>query len=307
MINSNFKVTQHKKEGNYSQFVIEPLEPGFGHTLGVALRRVLLSNIEGAAITSVKIEGAKHMFSTLPGLKEDVIDLILNIKSLSVKLAEEKESAVIRLSKTGPGEVTAKDIEATDGVEIVDPSQYIGSLADKKAKLEIEMTVERGLGYSLAEERPVSTVGVIPIDAIFSPISKINYKVEQTRVGRQTNFDKLILELWTNGTVDAQLSLNKAAKILVSFFHQIYEPRTDDSVDETVSDQTLPSDVLKMTVDELDLPTRIYNSLRNAGIETLEQLMNTPRKELMQYRNLGTKSLTIIAKSLEEKGVPFTI
>lgn len=307
MINSNFKVVEEKKEGNFSQFVIEPLEPGFGHTLGVALRRVLLSNIEGAAITSVKIEGAKHMFSTLPGLKEDVIDLILNIKSLRVKLADEKESAVIKLSKTGPGEVTAKDIEVSDGVEMVDHSQYIGSLADKKAKLEIEMTVERGLGYSLAEERPVSTVGVIPIDAIFSPISKINYKVEQTRVGRQTNFDKLILEVWTNGTVDAHASLNKAAKILVSFFHQIYEPRGEDSGDEVVSDSPLPNDILKMTVDELDLPTRIYNSLRNAGIETLEQLMNTPRKELMQYRNLGTKSLTIIAKSLEEKGVPFTI
>jgi len=307
MINSNFKVIEEKKEGNFSQFVIEPLEPGFGHTLGVALRRVLLSNIEGAAITSVKIEGAKHMFSTLPGLKEDVIDLILNIKSLRVKLAEGKESAVIKLSKTGPGEVTAKDIEVSDGVEMVDASQYIGSLADKKAKLEIEMTVERGLGYSLAEERPVSTVGVIPIDAIFSPISKINYKVEQTRVGRQTNFDKLVLEVWTNGTVDAHASLNKAAKILVSFFHQIYEPRTEDSSDEVISESPLPNDVLRMTVDELDLPTRIYNSLRNAGIETLEQLMNTPRKELMQYRNLGTKSLTIIAKSLEEKGIPFTI
>lgn len=307
MINSNFKVIEEKKEGNFSQFVIEPLEPGFGHTLGVALRRVLLSNIEGAAITSVKIEGAKHMFSTLPGLKEDVIDLILNIKSLRVKLAEGKESAVIKLSKTGPGEVTAKDIEVSDGVEMVDASQYIGSLADKKAKLEIEMTVERGLGYSLAEERPVSTVGVIPIDAIFSPISKLNYKVEQTRVGRQTNFDKLVLEVWTNGTVDAHASLNKAAKILVSFFHQIYEPRTEDSSDEVISESPLPNDVLRMTVDELDLPTRIYNSLRNAGIETLEQLMNTPRKELMQYRNLGTKSLTIIAKSLEEKGIPFTI
>lgn len=307
MINSNFKVVEEKKDGNFSQFVIEPLEPGFGHTLGVALRRVLLSNIEGAAITSVKIEGAKHMFSTLSGLKEDVIDLILNIKSLKVKLADEKESAVIKLSKTGAGEVTAKDIEVTDGVEMVDPSQYIGSLADKKAKLEIEMTVERGLGYSLAEERPVSTVGVIPIDAIFSPISKINYKVEQTRVGRQTNFDKLVLEVWTNGTVDAHASLNKAAKILVSFFHQIYEPRTEDSGEEIISENPLPNDILRMTVDELDLPTRIYNSLRNAGIETLEQLMNTPRKELMQYRNLGTKSLTIIAKSLEEKGVPFTI
>lgn len=307
MINSNFKVVEEKKDGNFSQFVIEPLEPGFGHTLGVALRRVLLSNIEGAAITSVKIEGAKHMFSTLSGLKEDVIDLILNIKSLKVKLADEKESAVIKLVKTGAGEVTAKDIEVSDGVEMVDPSQYIGSLADKKAKLEIEMTVERGLGYSLAEERPVSTVGVIPIDAIFSPISKINYKVEQTRVGRQTNFDKLVLEVWTNGTVDAHASLNKAAKILVSFFHQIYEPRSEDSGEEIVNENPLPNDILRMTVDELDLPTRIYNSLRNAGIETLEQLMNTPRKELMQYRNLGTKSLTIIAKSLEEKGVPFTI
>ncbi len=194
MIQPSFKVLEEKKEKGYTQFAIEPLEPGFGNTLGVALRRVLLTNIEGAAVTSVKIENVKHMYSTLPGLKEDVIELIFNIKTLRVKLPEGVDTATITLTKTGPGEILGSDIEATGGVEVVDPNHYLGSLADKKSKIEMEMTVERGLGYSLAEERKIATVGVIPIDAIFTPVNKVNYKVEQTRVGRQTNYDKLVFE-----------------------------------------------------------------------------------------------------------------
>src|SRR5690606_3573958 len=162
-----------------------------------------------------KISGASHMFSTLKGMKEDVIELILNIKSVRVKLAEEKESATIRLSKTGPGDVTANDIEISDGVEVINKDQYLANLADKKAKLEIEMTVERGLGYSLAEDRNMETLGVIPIDAIFSPIKKVNYKVEETRVGRQTNFDKLTLQIWTDGTVEPVSALEEASQTLV--------------------------------------------------------------------------------------------
>lgn len=307
MANLNFKTIEEINEKGYSKFVIEPLEPGFGHTLGVALRRVLLTNIEGAAITSVKIDGVKHLFSTLPGLKEDIIELVLNLKTLRVKLAEGKEEATIELTATGPGEVTAAAIEATDGVEIVDPTHYIGSLSDKKSKLHIEMTVERGTGYSLAEERKISTVGIIPIDAIFSPILRVNYKVEQTRVGRQTNFDKLVLEVWTDGTVVASETLNSAAELLVSYFKQIYQPsETADSETTTVATSSLSDDALKMTIDELDLPTRIYNSLRNAGIETVGDMLNTPKKELMGYRNLGAKSLSIIEDSLKARGITLT-
>ena len=305
MIQPSFKVIEEKKEKGYTQFVIEPLEPGFGNTLGVALRRVLLTNIEGAAVTSVKIENVRHMFSTLPGLKEDVIEIIFNIKTLRIKLPEGVNSASVTLSKTGPGEITASDIETKDGVEVVDPKHYIGSLADKKSKIEIEMTVERGLGYSLAEERKISTVGVIPIDAIFTPVSKVNYKVEQTRVGRQTNYDKLILEVWTDGTVDAKDALEKASNILVNYFKQVFDPNGAVAGEVTSSVSAVVPDGGSITVDELDLPTRIYNSLKNAGIETVTDLLTTPRKELMTYRNLGAKSLSIIEEALGKKGIAF--
>jgi DNA-directed RNA polymerase subunit alpha len=308
MTNPNFKAVEEKKEAGYSRFIVEPLEPGFGNTLGVALRRVLLTSIEGAAVTSVKIDGVNHLFSTLPGLKEDIVELVLNIKTLRVKLADGKTEAKMKLSATGPAEITAKDIEVTDGVEIVDPKHYLGSLADKKSKVVIEFTVERGLGYSLAEERKVSTVGVMPIDAIYSPITKVNYKVEQTRVGRQTNYDKLVLDIWTDGTIETRVALDKASQLLVSYFRQVYEPTdASGSVEHVAATQSLSNDALKMTIDELDLPTRIYNSLRNAGIETIADMLNTPRKELMTYRNLGAKSLSIIEDSLKEKGIPLSL
>src|SRR3990167_7823473 len=268
-MNLSFRTVEASAEKGYSKFVIEPLEPGFGHTLGVALRRVLLTSIEGAAVTSVKIDGVRHLFTTLPGLKEDIIELVLNIKTLRVKLAEGKDEATMTLSASGPGEIKASQIEVSDGVEIVDPDHYLGALADKKSKINIEMTVERGTGYSLSEDRRVSTIGIIPIDAIFSPVLRVNYKIEQTRVGRQTNFDKLILEIWADGTMKARDALNQASKILVSYFHQIYEPSETSAAEQTKGSQALSDDILKMTIDELDLPTRIYNSLRNAGIETI--------------------------------------
>lgn len=307
MIEPNFNVIEEVQEADYSRFVIDPLEPGFGNTLGVALRRVMLTSIEGAAVTSVKIEGVKHMFSTLPGLKEDIIELILNIKTLQVKLADGQTEARMRLSKTGPGKVHAKDIEVSEGVEIVNPDHYLGSLSDKNSKLEIDFTVERGLGYSLAEERPISTVGVIPIDAIFTPVQKVNYKVEQTRVGRQTNYDKLIFEVWTDGTVNTREVLDESARILVRYFSLVFQPKADGEVVEAgeESKPALSDELMRMTVDELDLPTRIYNSLRNAGIETVADLLSTPRKELMTYRNLGAKSLSVIDESLEEKGITY--
>lgn len=304
MLKPNFKVKEVVKESNYAKIEIDPLEPGFGHTMGVALRRALLTGINGAAITSVRINGATHMFTTIKGVKEDVIELILNIKSIRVKLAEDKETAVIRISKTGPGDVTAKDVEVTDGVEVISKDQYIGNLADKKTKLDIEMTVEHGLGYSLAEHRAIETLGIIPIDAVFSPITKVNYKVEETRVGRQTNFDKLTLEIWTDGTVDAKAALEEASQTLVAYFKMVYV--TDgESAGEGQAVRESKGEYDGMTIDELDLPTRIYNSLRNAGIETVGDLLATPKKELMTYRNLGAKSLSIIKESLDEKGVPF--
>lgn len=306
MVNPTFKITEDKKDTGYSIFIIEPLEPGFGQTLGVALRRVLLANIEGAAVTSIKIDGVRHLFSTLPGLKEDMIEFMLNIKTLRVRLTGSKKEAKIKLVASGPKTLTGKDIETTDGVEVVEGSHYLGSLVDKKSKISMEMTVEAGLGYSLAEERKISTVGVIPIDAIFSPVTKVNFKVEQTRVGRQTNFDKLVLEVWTDKTIEPKDSLDQASKLLVSYFHQVFEPNSDVSEVTTVS-SAISNEYLSMTVDELDLPTRIYNSLRNAGIETVGDMLKVPRKELMAYRNLGAKSITLIEDALKDKGISLSL
>lgn len=307
MIDPRFKVKEEKKEKDYGVFIIEPLEPGFGHTLGVALRRVLLTSIEGAAVTSINIDGVRHMFSTLPGLKEDTIELILNIKSLRLRLLDSKTEAKMTLSVTGSKKVTAHDIELSEGVEIVNPEHYLCSLADKKSKLNIEMTVERGTGYLLAEERKISTVGVIPIDAIFSPVRQVNYRIEQTRVGTRTNYDRLILEIWTDGSVDPQDVLNQASRTLVSHFLQIYEPKQEDLGEPIQVTLPVSEAVLKTTIDELDLPTRIYNSLRNAGIETIGQLIATPRRELTSFRNLGSKSIAVIEEILKQKGIHFEV
>lgn len=299
-----FKIKEENVTAEFGEFVIEPLEPGYGHTIGNALRRVLLTSIEGAAITNVKISGVKHKFSTIPGVKENVVDVLLNLKQLNIKLADGKPSATVKLSVKGPAEVTAADLELPENVEIADKSQYICSLSDKKGKLEMELTVEKGFGYALSEEKRVETLGVIPTDAIFTPIRRVNYTVEATRVGRQTNLDKLVLQVWTNGTVNPKDALYQAAKILASYFLQVFEPKAGAVSVEGVSvSSSVSEDVLKLTVDELDLPTRIYNSLRNGGIETLGQLLATPRKELMSMRNMGGKSLTVIDEKLREKGI----
>lgn len=304
MIEPTFKVKEEKHTSTYAEFVIEPLEPGYGHTIGNALRRILLTSIPGAAIISVKISGVKHRFSTLPGLKENIVELLLNLKGINFSLSDSKNSATVELSVKGPAKITAGDIEVSDGVEVANKDHYIGSLSDKKAKLDMQMTIERGNGYTLAEERKASEVGVIETDAIFTPVLRVNYEVSATRVGRQTNLDKLVLYVWTNGTIEPREALKKAAKILTSYFMQVYEPKSGSSQAEGVAiNPSVSDDLLKLTVDELDLPTRIYNSLRNGGIETLGQLLGTSRKDLMTMRNMGGKSITIIEDKLREKGI----
>lgn len=299
-----FKVKEENVTGEYGEFVIEPLEPGYGHTVGNALRRVLLTSISGAAVTSVKITGVKHRFSTIPGFKENVVDFLLNIKGIHFQLSEAKESATVKISVKGPKEITAGDIEVTDGVEVANKDHYLGYLSDKKGKLEAEFTIERGYGYALAEELKVGTLGVISTDAIFTPVERVNYSVEATRVGRQTNLDKLILHIWTNGTISPSDALARAAKTLTSYFGQIHEPKGVVATSEgIVLTSSVPEELLKLTIDELDLPTRIYNSLRNGGIETLGQLLTTSRKDLMTMRNMGGKSIGIIEDKLRDKGV----
>jgi len=306
MTEPNFKV----KEGNltevYGEFVIEPLEPGFGATLGNALRRALLISIPGVAITSVKISGAKHKFSTVPGLKENVIDFLLNLKGLNFRLLNSKDQSTVRLSVKGPKEIKASDLELPEDVEVVNKDHYIGNLADKKGKLDMELTLQKGYGYSLAEDRRMDSIGVIPTDAIFTPVERVNYEVSATRVGRQTNLDKLTLSIWTNGVVSPREALDEASKTLSEFFQQIYNPKEAPIAPET-SAKTIPDAVSNMTIDELDLPTRIYNSLRNGGIETVGQLIEAPRKELISMRNMGGKSLSIIEEKLKERGIELSV
>jgi DNA-directed RNA polymerase subunit alpha len=303
MIEPTFKVKEEKVTEEYGEFELEPLEPGYGHTIGNALRRVLLVSIPGAAVTSVKISGAKHKFSTVPGLKENIVDLLLNIKGLNLKLLDSKAQSSVKLSVKGPKEITARDLELPEDVEVINKDHYLGSLSDKKAKLDIELTVEKGMGYSLADERKVATLGVIPTDAVFTPIRRVNYEVSATRVGRQTNLDKLNLQIWTNGVIKPKDALDEAAKILSSYFFQIFEPKVVATPEIIALHPGIPEATLRMTIDELDLPTRIYNSLRNGAIETIGQLLDTPRKELISMRNMGGKSIGVIEEKLKEKGI----
>ena len=304
----SFKVKEITSSPEFGEFVIEPLEPGYGHTMGNALRRVLYTSIPGTAVTSVRITGVKHKFSTLTGLKENIIDLILNIQELNLRLPDGKESATVRLSVKGPKTVTAEDFEVSEGVEVVDKSQYIGSLSGDKAKLEMELTIQKGFGYQGADEQTAESLGVIATDSVFSPVKRVTYSVVATRVGRRTDLDKLVLKIWTNGTVTPKEALNHAAKILANSFMQIFEPKASvDTMDGAVVSSSVPHETLKMTIDELDLPTRIYNSLRNGGIETIEQLLSTPRKELISMRNMGGKSISVIEEKLKEKGVSLNV
>lgn len=309
MTELQFTIKEENATPTYADFVIEPLHPGYGHTMGNALRRVLLSSIPGAAISSVKIASVKHKFSTLPGLRENIVDLLLNLKGVSFRL-DGKESATVRISKRGEGEITAKDIDVTDGVEVVNKDQYIGYLTDKKAKLDIEMNIERGYGYMLAEEKSADELGVIPTDAVFSPVLRVNYAVSATRVGRQTDLDKLTLQVWTNGTISPKDALSKASSVLASMFTRVYAPDAPSHQAGEAGiavNQQVSENVLKLTIDELDLPTRIYNSLRNGGIETLGQLLGTSRRDLMVMRNMGAKSIAIIEEKLREKGISLTV
>lgn len=307
MVDLIFKIKEQKVTDEFGEFIIEPLEQGYGHTLGNALRRVLLVSIPGAAVTSVKISGAKHKFSTIPGLKENVVDFLLNIKGLNLRLLNSEASATVKLSVKGPKEIRAKDLELPEDVEIENKDHYLGFLSDKKAKLDMELTVERGMGYSLAEERKITTLGVLPTDAVFTPIRRVNYEVSATRVGRQTNLDSLTLSIWTNGIVKPREALDKAAKILASYFSQVYEPKVVVASESTASHPSVPEAILRLTIDELDLPTRIYNSLRNGGIETLGQLLEAPKKDLVSMRNMGGKSITVIEEKLKEKGISLSI
>jgi len=303
MVNPGFRVKEEKIAENHSEFTIEPLEPGYGHTLGNSLRRALLTSIPGAAVTSVKISGVKHKFSTIPGVKENVVDLLLNIKGLNFRLLDSSDKGKVSLFVKGSKKITGEEFDLPENVEIVNKDHYVASINDKKAKLEMELTIEQGLGYSSAEERRSTTLGLIPTDAVFTPVKRVSYEVSATRVGRQTDLDKLTLSVWTNGIVSPKEALVEASKILTAYFLQVYEPKSVVSSESVNSKPSIMDTISKLTIDELDLPTRIYNSLRNGGIETLGQLLSTTKKDLISMRNMGNKSIMVVEEKLKEKGV----
>ncbi|MBI4057720.1 DNA-directed RNA polymerase subunit alpha [Candidatus Microgenomates bacterium] len=298
-----FTLKKEEEKADYGRFVIEPLEQGYGHTLGTTLRRVLLTSLEGCAITSVVIEKVRHPFSSIPGVKEDVMELLLNFKKIRIK-HKSTGSVKLTLEKSGKGVVKAGDLKAPADVEIINPELPLATLADKSSKLDATFTVETGTGYSPADERRSGSVGVIPLDAIFSPVVRVNYKVEATRVGRLTNYDKLIIELWTDGTISPLEAVKKAAEILVAYYTQIINPKVK-AKEEVVEQLSIKSSVANLSVEELNLPARIANALLRGGYETVGQLLTATSADLSRVRNLGEKSVKVISAALGEHGVQF--
>ncbi len=287
-------------DDNYGKFVVEPLERGYGITLGNSLRRVLLSSLPGAAVTSIRIDGVLHEFSTIPGVVEDTTDIVLNLKQLVVKLHTD-EPVTVRLVSETPGEVTAGDIQVGSEVEIINPDLHIATL-DEGGRLEMELTLAKGRGYVSAErnKRPDMPIGVIPIDSIFTPVRRVNYQVENTRVGQRTDFDRLILEVWTNGSIAPDEAVSQAARILtehLNLFAQLTTGEADVALPAEKADPAR-NRVLDMTIEELDLSVRSYNCLKRAGINTVEELIRKTEEDMMKVRNLGKKSLQEVKEKL---------
>ncbi|MFO7266156.1 MAG: DNA-directed RNA polymerase subunit alpha [Bacillota bacterium] len=290
---------------NYGRFVIEPLERGYGITLGNSLRRILLSSLPGAAVTSIRIDGVLHEFSTVPGVVEDVTDIVLNIKELVLKLHGDGP-ATLRLEAEGEGPVTAADIEHGPDVEILNPDLHIATL-DKGGRLSMEMTVEKGRGWVPAErnKKDNQPIGVIAVDSIFSPVRKVNYEVHNTRVGQVTDYDQLILEVWTNGSIRPDEAVSVAAKILIEHL-QLFVNLTEaaDNLEVLVKKDETPKDrILSMTIEELDLSVRSYNCLKRAGINTVEELIKKTEADMLKVRNLGKKSLQEVKEKLAQYGL----
>lgn len=289
-----------ENDGSYGKFVVEPLERGFGTTLGNSLRRVLLSSLPGAAVTSIKVEGVLHEFSTIPGVKEDLVEIILNLKELAIKM-EQDEPKVITVNVQGPGQLTGADILTDASIEILNGDKHIATL-NEDAKLYMEITIERGRGYVPAEKnkKPGQPIGLIPIDSIFTPIRRVNFNVENTRVGQITDYDKLTLEVWTNGSLKADEATSLAAKIMsehLMLFIDLTEHVNDVEI-MVEKEEDKKEKVLEMTIEELDLSVRSYNCLKRAGINTVDELIQKTEEDMMKVRNLGKKSLEEVQQKL---------
>jgi DNA-directed RNA polymerase subunit alpha len=304
------KIVHEEVDEHRGVFVIEPLDRGFGHTFGNSLRRVLLSSLEGAAVTSVKVEGTAHEFTTLPGIREDVTDIVLNLKNLVARLHGDSPEVEVHIAKKGAGTVTAGDIEAPAELEILNPELEIANLSER-GRLEMTLTIGRGRGYSPAEMNrgPQHTIGVIPIDSIFSPVRRVSYQVESARVGQRTDYDKLTLDITTDGSVDPKDALGEAAEILI---RQLAIFTDIDAIDVARPSADLPSDARdsgtshpmeNFPIEELELGVRSYNCLKRVGIETIGDLVMKTENELAAIPNFGKKSIEEVKETLSQHGL----
>ncbi len=298
-------VAEINEEEKYGRFVVEPLERGYGTTLGNSLRRILLSSLPGYAVTSIKIDSVLHEFSTIPGVVEDTTEIILNLKELRVKLHGESPK-VVRLEVHGAKEVKAGDIQVPSDVEILNPEHHIATVSDD-GSLVMEITLDKGRGYVSAEKnkRPDDVIGVIPVDSIFTPVKKVNYVVEHTRVGQFTDYDRLVLEIWTDGSIDPVEALSLSAKILsahLALFINLSD-KVNDAEIMVEKEEEAKDKLLEMNIEELDLSVRSYNCLKRAGINTVEELIKKTEEDMMKVRNLGRKSLEEVQIKLAALGL----
>ena len=293
-------------DGRYGKFVVEPLERGFGTTLGNSLRRVLLSSLPGVAVTSIKIDGVVHEFSTIEGVKEDVTEIVLNVKGITAKLYSDTPKTV-RIEASGEGEVTAGSIQQDAEIEVLNPDWHIATLADG-AKLIMELVFDKGRGYVPAERNKQAaeqaSLNALPVDSIYTPVLKVNYTVENTRVGQITDYDKLTLEVWTDGTISAKEAVSLAARIMTEHLN-LFVTLSQEAMDAEImveKDDKGKEKVLEMTIEELDLSVRSFNCLKRAGINTVEDLINKSEEDMMKVRNLGRKSLEEVVWKLASLG-----
>ncbi len=292
------------EDGSYGRFTIEPLERGYGITLGNSLRRVLLSSLPGVAVTSIKIDGVVHEFSTIPGVKEDVTEIVLNIKGLTAKIHGETPK-ICYIEAEGPCEVTAANVKCDSEVEILNPDLHIASISES-GKLFMELTLDKGRGYVPAEKNKQAqqVIGVLPVDSIYTPVTKVNYNIENTRVGQVTDYDKLTLDVWTNGTISAKEAVSLAAKVLTEHLN-LFVDLSGDAYEGDImveKDDNGKEKVLEMTIEELDLSVRSFNCLKRAGINTVEDLITKSEEDMMKVRNLGRKSLEEVINKLASLG-----
>jgi len=294
-------------EENYAKFVCEPLERGYGMTIGNSLRRILLSSLPGAAITSVKIEGVVHEFSTIPNVVEDVPEIIVNLKGIRFKMHSD-EQKIVKIDFKGEGEITAGDIITDSDIEVLNKDLHVATVADK-GSLHMEMTVDRGRGYNVAEKNKSANqaIDVLPIDSIFTPVKKVNYSVENTRVGQTVDYDKLTIEVWTDGSLKAYEAISLAAKVMtghLELFVDLSETARNTQV-MVEKEESKKEKVLEMPIEELELSVRSYNCLKRAGIATVEDLANKSEADMMKVRNLGKKSFDEVTNKLHSLGLDF--